>query len=83
MTLKAALKILCLTAVAAPTALAAVTDLTITPIVAAVLALLALAGGITLSELQPGLSGGLTSLSSEDIGRLADELLKRQAADHA
>lgn len=76
MNTKAILKIACLTACAAPSALSAVAGLTITPEAAAVMALLALIGGLTLSELQPGLG---SQVDDRLVSRLTDEILRRNA----
>lgn len=54
MSRKALIKIVCLTVIGAPQLLAATQGLTMPPLASAVLGILALAAGYTLSELQPG-----------------------------
>lgn len=75
---KSIIKVACLSAIAVPGAMAAVSGLTISPEATAVMTVMSIVAGLTLSEIQPGLSGGLTSLSNADIGRLADALIARQ-----
>lgn len=77
---KVVLKIICLTAVSAPATMAAVAGLTITPLAAAVMALLALVGGLTLSELQPGLG---SQVSDDMIRRITDEIMRREGRERA
>ncbi len=75
----AVLKVVCKTVIAAPLLLAAVTGLTLTPVMLAIMALAAFAAAQALGEMQPG-NGEPRPLSDADIDRLAKrglELMQR------
>lgn len=73
---KAVIKVICLTAIGAPGIFAATQGLVIPPAGAAMMALLALAAGYTLSELDPGWKSG-SGLSEDQTQAIVDALEDR------
>lgn len=74
---KAVLKVVCLTAIGAPPILAATQGLAIPPLASALMAILALAAGYTLSELEPGFRRSRPVHAHEPVPdlTLADEIM--------
>lgn len=76
MSSKAVIKVICLTAIGAPGIFAATQGLVIPPEGAAAMALLALAAGYMLAELDPGWKSGST-LPEQHVTQIVDALEDR------
>ena len=75
------MKVICLTAIGAPGIFAATQGLTVSPEAAAVMALLSLAAGYMLSELDPGWRGTAASLTPEQRAQIVSDLKAEMTRD--